>query len=354
MAKDVIGVGVIGTGFGVRVQIPVWQKTPGAKVVAVCSHNLERAKTVAQKFGIAHAVSDPKALASLADVDLVSVTTPPHEHYTGAMAAIAAGKHVLCEKPFALDERQGREMYEAAKRRGVIHLTNYEFRTTPARAEMHRRVQAGEIGEVRHIAVTAFADFIRRTRRLNKWWYDEKCGGGWLGASGSHTIDTMRYLFGDIVGVSGQVDTLVKDVHVLGQEETIKSTVDDTFYLVFRFANGAVGAYLGSAAGETTGPPMRIEAYGSKGTLLLEGDRLLAGKAGDTTLSPVELAPPDVPQEIVDPHYVPFTVWTRRIVEAVKAGKQIAPSFEDGWKSQQVIDAARRSSKTGRWVEIKG
>ncbi len=352
MAKDTIGVGVIGTGFGVRVQIPVWMKTPGAKVVAVQSHDAARAKTVAERFRIPHAVTDYGALAALPEVDLVSVAPPPHQHYPATMAALEAGKHVLCEKPFALNEREGLEMLEKARAKGVIHLVNYEFRTVPARAEMRRRVQDGFLGKVLHVHVTAFGNFVRATDgRMHPWWYQERAGGGWLGASGSHTIDTLRFVFGEITGVGAQIETYFKEPRVLGGERA-RSEVDDTFFLLLRFAGGAMGAYLAGAAIATQGPPMRIEAYGSEGTLVLEGDRLLAAKTGQP-LAEAPLAPPDVPQDIVDPHYVPFTVWTRRIVEAVRAGKQITPSFEDGWRSQRVIDAARRSAKEGRWVEIR-
>ncbi len=351
MGKETIGVGVIGTGFGVRVQIPVWARTPGARVVAVCSHDAARAHAVAERFGIPHATTDPRQLAQLPDVDLVSVVTPPYLHHDGVIAAIEAGKHVLCEKPFAMDAAQGREMLDRARARGVIHLVNYEFRTVPARAEMRRLVHEGFLGVLGHVHVTAFGDFIRATHgRISPWWFQAKSGGGWLGASGSHTIDTLRFVFGDITGVGAQLDTLVKEPHILGGG-TVKSEVDDTFFLLFRFASGAMGAYLAGAATATGGPPMRIEAYGSEGTLVLEGDRLLAAKAGQA-LAEAPVPAPDVPRDIADPHYVPFTVWTRRIVEAVRAGRQIAPDFEDGWRSQQVIDAARRSAIEGRWVSI--
>src|SRR2546423_12689267 len=103
-------VGVMGTGAGARTHIPVWSKTDGAVVAAVFSHTQERASHVAEQFGIAHATTDMKELARLDDVDLVVVATTPDLHYEGVLAAVDAGKHVLCEKPFAFTSNQASEM----------------------------------------------------------------------------------------------------------------------------------------------------------------------------------------------------------------------------------------------------
>ena len=355
MSKDQVGIGVIGTGFGVRVQIPVWSMTPGARVVAVCSSNAQRAAQVAERFDIAHATADADELAALPDVDIVSVATPPHLHQPGSMAAIRAGKHVLCEKPFALDASEGKAMLDAARGQGVMHLMNYEFRNTPARVAMKRMIDEGFLGALSHLHTTAFNNFVHLTEgRTAAWWYDVKRGGGWLGASGSHTIDALRWLFGEIVAVSGRLETVVKEHRVLDRPEPITTDVDDTFFLTLRFESGALGALLSGAAASTAGSGMRLEAYGSGGTLVLDGDRLFAAKKSESKLAEVEVPKPDVPADMAYPHYIPFGIWTRRIVEAVRSGEHLTPDFEDGWRSQQVIDAARRSSAEGRWVEIEG
>ncbi len=352
MTKDAVGVGVIGTGFGVRVQIPVWAQTPGAKVTAICSSDKARAEQAAQRFGIPHAVTSPRELAELSAVDLVSVATPPHLHFEGALAAIEAGKDVLCEKPFALDAAQGLDMLQKAKAKGVLHFANYEFRTVPARLEMRRLLQQGFIGTLMHAHIVTFGDFVRATEgRTARWWYEAKSGGGWLGASGSHTIDMLRFLFGEITGVSAQVEAYVKEHRVLGGG-TVTTDVDDTFFLLFRFAHGAMGAYLSGAAVAAGGSGMRLEAYGTEGTLVLEGDRLFGAKKGERKLEPIPTSNLPMPSGVADPHYGPFLAWTRQIVQAVRDRRQIAPSFLDGWRSQQVIDASRRSQREGKWVEI--
>ena len=353
MKNDTVGIGVIGTGFGVRVQIPVWLQTPGAKVTAVCSSDKARAEQIARRFGITHAVTDPRALASLPEVDLVSVATPPYLHHQGVIAAIEAGKHVLCEKPFALNAHEGLDMLERARANRVIHLVNYEFRTLPSRIEMRRLVQQGFIGKLMHVHVLTFTDAARASEgRLARWWYEAKSGGGRLGASGSHTIDTLRFIFGEIVGVSAQFEAYVKEHRVLGGE-TIGADVDDTFFILFRFADGAMGAYLSGAAISAGGSGgMRIEAHGTEGTLVLDGDTLLAARKGERSLQPVHTETLSMPPGVSDPHYAPFWAWTRQIVAGVREGRQITPDFFDGWRSQQIIDAARLSQAEGRWVEI--
>ncbi len=352
MVDGEIGVGIIGTGFGVRVQLPIWQHTPGAKVVGVCSRNLDRARQVAARFDLPYAVDDYHDLAELSEVDLVSVVTAPDLHYPAVMAAVEAGKHVLCEKPFALDEAQAKEMLDAAEAKGVAHMVNFEFRTTPARVRMREMIDDGWLGSVTHLHARSFGDFVHWTEgRTASWWYEAKTGGGWLGASGSHTLDTMRYLFGEVVAVNATLATVAPQHKPIDRPHHIVADADDTFFLTLRFANDAVGAFLSGAAAPTGSGKMVLEAYGTDGSLVLDGDTLLAGKKG-AELGHVRLDELPEPPVSGDQHFKPFFAWTNEIVGALLSGDKITPSFEDGWRSQQILDAARRSSRERRWVEI--
>ncbi len=135
MAKT-IGIGVIGAGFGALVHIPGYRAVPGFEVVGVCSAPADHPQAVADRLGIPFACTDYRAIVGRPDVDLVSIAVPPHLHYDVAMAAIAAGKHVVCEKPIALNAAQARELAAAAKRAGVVNVVNHEFRYHPARAKL--------------------------------------------------------------------------------------------------------------------------------------------------------------------------------------------------------------------------
>jgi predicted dehydrogenase len=346
-------VGVVGTGFGVRVQIPVWQSVPGVRVTAVCSQSQARAGQVARRLGVPHALDDPAALAALDDVDLVSVTTPPHLHRAGVLAALDAGKHVLCEKPFALDAGQAREMLERAQARGVLHLVNFEFRRLPARQEVHRLIAAGYLGELRHVTLSTASHFLTLTDgRGGAWWFTREAGGGWLGAACSHDIDTLRFLFGEIVEVAAQLDTFIRTPRVRDRAEPVRSEVDDCAQLLLRFDNGAAGALLSSAAAGAPTAGGRLEACGSAGTLVLEGDRLLGARAGDKRLDELPVPPAGVPVELKDPHYVPFALWAHEIAAALRRGTPLRPDFSDGLRSQLVLDAARRAAAERRWVAV--
>jgi predicted dehydrogenase len=344
-----VGIGVVGTGFGARVQIPVWSQVPGVRVLSVASSDRERARRVAEKCGAPHATADVAELAAHPEVDLVCVTTPPHRHHPEVLAALAAGKHVLCEKPFALDARQAFEMRERARAAGVLALVDFEFRRLPVRAELARLLREGAIGTLRHVHQTGIADFLHRVDgSYGAWWYRRESGGGWLGAAASHDIDNLRFLFGEVAEVCALLDTRVPHARARGGAE-LASEVDDTCFVLLRFADGTPAALLTGAAAVGRVPGGRLELHGSRGSFVLDGGRLLRAEPGG------ELRPHDVPQAdvggaLADPHYVPFALWARAIAAAIRGGSRLTPDFEDGFRNQLVLDAARRSARERRWV----
>src|SRR5206468_3027802 len=138
-------VGIVGTGFGARVQVPGF-RAAGYEVTAICSAHAERARAVAEQAGIPAAVATVSDLVERDDVDVVSVTSPPTLHREHTLAALAAGKHVICEKPMARDSREAREMLAAAERAGVVHAIDHEFRYTPARSKVKELLEARAAG----------------------------------------------------------------------------------------------------------------------------------------------------------------------------------------------------------------
>jgi predicted dehydrogenase len=318
-------------------------------VTAVCSADPDRAAQAAARFG-AEPTTQPEELARRTDVDLVCVTTPPHLHLAGVEAALEAGKHVLCEKPFAMDAAEAGRMRDLAKAAGVCHLLNFEFRRLPARQRMRALIQEGYLGELRHVHQVGIADFLHRIDgNYGDWWYDPSRGGGWLGAAVSHDIDNLRFLFGEITEVAAQLDTRMSEVRVRGALRSQRSQVDDTALLLLRFDDGTPGALLSGAAGVTRPLAGRLEAYGSRGTLVLEGGRLLGAEA-DGRLEEISVPEPSLEMDLPDPHALPFVLWAGRIREALQEGTPLTPDFEDGWRNQLVLDAARQAARERRWV----
>ena len=173
-------IGVIGTGFGARVVAPVFAATEGCEVVDVVS------------------ARDGAAVKELCrrDLDLVSVHSPPFLHGEHVREAVSAGCHVLCDKPFGVNAEQAEEMHDLAEGEEVVHAVNFEFRHQPARRRVHDLVRDGSIGVVEHVQWTSTNAVFRRPLREYGWLFDRSRGGGWVGAWGSHAVDTLRWLLG--------------------------------------------------------------------------------------------------------------------------------------------------------------
>jgi len=154
LEKNRILVGVIGAGFGQVGHIPGFKACPDADVLAVCDKVPEIAEAAAQKFDIPHVFTDYHEMLQMEGLDLVSVATPPFLHHPMVMAVLEAGKHVLCEKPMALNTMEAQEMYGRAEEAGVVHLIDHELRFNPTRMRMKELIDDGFIGCLRHVMLT--------------------------------------------------------------------------------------------------------------------------------------------------------------------------------------------------------
>jgi predicted dehydrogenase len=347
-----IRVGVIGTGFGALTQIPGFQRSAGVEVVAVTSGREQRARQVAAKFGIGAGYSDYRQMLAEQQLDLVSIATPPALHHEMALAAVGHGCAVLCEKPFALDLAQAREMLAAAERAGVVHAVDHEFRYLPARARLKELVEQGYLGELRTVRINALSDIlIDAASRRWIWWSDRAQGGGILGAFGSHLIDSLSWWFGPIVEVSAQLDTFVTQRQLAGSKEWREVTADDQAVALFRLANGAQATFF--LSGVTRPGQSRFEAYGSEGTLIGDGDRQL-GARGKAALEPIELAAGPALQPGDDFRISPFISFLERFLPTLRgtSDQQVA-SFRDGVYVQAVMDAMHQSNDEGRTVRVE-
>jgi predicted dehydrogenase len=254
----------------------------------------------------------------------------------------------------AMNAGESRAMLEKAREKGVIHLMNFEFRTNPAHKKVKELVDSGYLGRLHQVHVTIITGVWKDFGHFHRnWWFRKDSGGGWLGALGSHFIDLLRFFFGDVSGVSAQLNTLTEKRKVADLEDQQNVSADDTFNLLLKFKNGAVGVFSSSAVIPAPGGP-RIVAYGSEGTLVVEGDRLYGATKGETELVPIPVpeSKPAVNLDLLDPHYIPFSHWIKLIAESVPQGVQLSPNFEDGLRCQQVMDGARESAAKGKWVNI--
>ncbi|MEP6704126.1 MAG: Gfo/Idh/MocA family oxidoreductase, partial [Acidobacteriota bacterium] len=352
----VVGIGIIGTGFARKVQIPSFQLCPDARVVSIASASLANARSTAEEFGVGHFTDDWRATISRDDVDLVCVTTPPKFHREMTMLAIENGKHVLCEKPMAMDMVEAREMTEAAKKAGVIALIDHELRFQPGRLRAYEMIREGAIGKIRHAKCHFQAPHRGDPNLPWNWWSDAELGGGALGAIASHVIDSFHWFLGTTVSsVTCQMQSHIKERPASGGQMRPVSSDDETL-LMLRFNGGehtedATGLVSVSMVEYPT-YKHRVEFYGTEGALAIEArGEVFFAKAADEDWKEVGVDFGEPIAGVPDTGFSSgFTMFAPKIIEALSNGQteiEHAATFEDGLAIQRVLDAARESDASG-------
>lgn len=334
----------------------------GAKVVAIASRHRERAEGVAKEFAIENVCDDWQELVAHKDVDLVSIVTPPATHMEITLAALEHRKAVLCEKPMAMNAEQSARMVERAQAAGVLALIDHELRFLNSRRTMRAMLQNGAIGQVRHCNYLFRSDYRGVLDRPWDWWADSKMGGGTLGAIGSHVIDSFRWMLGtEISSVLGMLATHIKERPDKTSGTIRAVTSDDEAKLLFRFADGSnCNGTTGSASlsvVESGKYENRLEIYGATGALMVEETgELWHAPVGSGTWRPVQVDQDQMAHGMRESSWSRgFTAFSGAIIEAMRSGKtkvRDAATFEDGYRTQLVLDGARASHESGCWVNI--
>lgn len=357
-AKNLIGIGMIGAGFARTTQIPGFRACEGARVVAIASRHRENAERVAREFDIEHVMSDWREVVEREDVDLVSIVTPPVTHVEMALYALDAGKAVLCEKPMAMNAEEAERMWRRADETGKLALIDHELRFLPGRLKAREMLRAGEIGEVRHAKLLFRSDSRASSERKWDWWSDKGSGGGALGAIGSHAVDGFRWLLGaEVAEVFCSLATHVSERADERTGEMRRVTTDDEANLILRFeaselTSGAT-ATISLSVVEQGSPLHRLEVFGSEGALMIEeGGEVWHAQTGAGEWTPVEAERGPLAKGMRDGGWSRgFTIFACEIVAALREGRnkiEGAADFEDGYRTQAVLDAARRSHDSGR------
>jgi predicted dehydrogenase len=348
--SDDVRIGLVGTGFAEKVQLPALRHVEGARVVAVASGHRASAERAAAAFDIPRVCDTFEELASLDEVDLVVVSSPPHTHAPAALAALAAGKHVLCEKPMALDLGEAKRMAEAAEASSKLALVDHELRFNPNRRRVKELVEAGYVGRVSHISAVYRANIGRRHATFN-WWFRKATGGGLLGALGSHFVDTVRWWVGEVEDVDCRLRTFVEERPDPETGEPRRVESDD--FASFRLGMREGATVEASCSTVSPGKPEhRFEVVGSDGVLVLDDDRLTLagwrdGVEEDLTVDDPARGLEGLPNPLWAPSFVHYA---RAIVAALGEGRTEVPGaarFRDGAAVQAVLDAARRSDESG-------
>ncbi|MEX0714331.1 MAG: Gfo/Idh/MocA family oxidoreductase [Pirellulales bacterium] len=342
--------------------VPAIALDPRARLVAVCDADPALLARRRSEWGVRKTSTDAEALCADRDIDALIIATPNFTHRPIAVAAARAGKHVMCEKPLGLNAGEVRQMYEAARDAGVVHMTAFTYRFAPAMRYMKHLVTTGALGEPRHFRSQRFLDLPE----ISWGWrqYQHLAGAGDLFDMTIHRIDFAIDLLGPLTRVCGAVARFAPRTTTPDGRSCEPSNVDDWSSLIGEFAGGAVGVWEGTTLAkgyhrDGFGHEW-AEINGSEGSAvyrLHEPNTILLGKSGR------DLAPEPVPAEFLKPSGSPRDpsqgkpatvfrydlVW--EFVSAIVARRQAVPSFYDGLNAQLVADAVLESYRQRRWID---
>ncbi|WFE61815.1 Gfo/Idh/MocA family oxidoreductase [Micromonospora sp. WMMD714] len=385
-------VGMIGYSFMGAAHSQAWRtvnrvyELPArVRMAQICGRDAAKVAEAADRLGWDTHTTDWRALVASDDIDVVDICTPGDSHAEIALAALAAGKHVICEKPLANTVAEARAMTAAAATAGaagVRSMCGFNYRRVPAVALMRQLVAEGRLGTIRHVRATYLQDWIVDPQfplvwRLQK----DKAGSGALGDIGAHIIDLTQYVTGQLVtGVSAVTETFVKERPLPGASsglaaqvdgsaaETGTVTVDDAAIFVARLDDGALATYEATRFATGRKNALRVEINGSLGSVVFDLERLNelefydasrpATEQGFTRILVTEAEHPYMsawwpPGHIIGYEHS-FTHEMRDFVEAVANGVDPTPSFADALQVQLVLDAVTRSAEAGsQWTDVE-
>jgi predicted dehydrogenase len=380
-----LGVGMIGYAFMGAAHSQAWRTAPHAfdlplrpVLAALCGRDPGATQAAARRYGFASTETDWHVLLERDDVQLIDVCTPGDSHAEISVAALDAGKHVLCEKPMANSVAEAEAMAAAAARaqaRGVRSMVGFNYRRVPALALARELIATGRVGEIRHVRASYLQDWLADpafplTWRLQR----EHAGSGALGDLGAHVVDLTQYLTGQLIsGVSGVTATFVPERPVPGGEgRTGPVTVDDAVAFTARLEAGALATVEATRFAAGRKNALRIEVNGSRGSLAFDLERLNELEFCDATGSPgpggaatqgfrrILVTEPGHPYLSAwwPPGHVlgwehTFTHQVRDLVSAIAKGADPEPSFADGLQVQHVLHAVWASAAhDSQWTPV--
>ncbi|NMO55910.1 Gfo/Idh/MocA family oxidoreductase [Actinoplanes sp. TBRC 11911] len=382
-------VGMVGYAFMGAAHSQAWRTVNhafdlplSARMTAVSGRSEQGVAAAAAKLGWAEHTTDWRTLIARDDIDLIDICSPGDTHAEIALAALAAGKHVLCEKPLANTVAEAREMAAAASKAaasGVRAMCGFNYRRVPAVALMKQMIDDGRIGTIRHVRANYLQDWIVDPAfplvwRLRK----EIAGSGALGDIGAHIVDMTQFVTGQsITSVSAMTETFIKQRPLPSASAGLSAaadgshvgdvTVDDAALFLARLSGGAVATYEATRFATGRKNQLRVEINGSLGTLVFDQERMNELEFYDGTRPAPEqgftrilVTEPDHPYMAAwwpPGHLIgyehSFTHEMRDLLSAIAEGRQPEPSFQDALQVQLVLESVSRSAETSSWTEVE-
>jgi predicted dehydrogenase len=378
-----IGVGLVGYKFMGRTHSNAYRQVARffevdlkPKMVALCGREEAGVKAAADQLGWESYETDYHKLVTRDDVQLVDVASTGNTHYDVVMAALAAGKHVYCEKPLANSLDQAREMTKTAQTAGVINVINFNYRRVPAIAFAKQIIDEGRIGEIRHWRAVYLQDWINDPEFPLVWRLQKDlAGSGALGDIAAHIVDLSQYLVGPIVEVTGSMSTFIKErpletysaggagLAATASAERGPVTVDDAAMFLAHFENGVTGTFEATRLAPGRRNFNSFEINGSNGSIVFNLEKMNelnvyfaddpAGLQGFRTIQVTEGVHPYTgawwPAGHIIGYEHTFIHAVKDLLDGIASGTNPQPDFETGFRCQAVLDAVERSVASRSW-----
>jgi predicted dehydrogenase len=384
-----LNVGLIGAGFMGKahslayVAMPMFfwpaPAIPVRKTIVDVSDSI--AAEAAQRFGFEKSTSDWRSVVEDPEIDIIDIATPNHLHAEIAIAAAAAGKHIISEKPLARNGDEAKTMYDAVKNAGIVHMVAFNYRRTPAVALAKKYIDEGAIGDILNFRGTYLQDWSADPDGPLSWRFQKSiAGSGSLGDIGTHVVDMARFLCGEITQVNTQLKTWVKTrplqaggVDKLGAS-TKDSTaprgevdVDDEVLSLLEFQNGAIGSLEATRNAHGRNNFLTFEIHGTLGSIYFNYERrdelqvaFASDQADRKGFRTVYTGPAHPYGEGLWP--IPALgigygetkiIETYDFVKAIIEGGEVSPNFKDGYQINLIADAMAASSQSRSWTSVQ-
>lgn len=378
-----VGAGMIGAAhaFGYRTHMSKYaSRLSGLRLTTVADPNESAARHLAETFGFSRTVQDWKDVIADPDVGIISVALPNFLHVEAVEAALAAGKHVLCEKPLALTAAEARGLYDKANATDLCAGTVFNYRRIPAIAEIRNMVEAGELGEIVNILVQFQCEYAADPQLPHSWRYErDRAGPGALLDIGTHAIDTARFICGDVTEVVGAISTISIKERFVPASATIghgrvelsseKRTVDndDVMSALLRFENGAQGLFSSSRVAIGMGNTLSFEVFGTRAAARFSTRSINQFEiarfdgSGHTPFSTVYNRPSSpkigallpVPFDGVSVGYAEiFGFMIHDFLAAIAEGRPFGNGLLDGLRAAEILDAIQASADSQNAVKV--
>ena len=381
-------VAMIGAGFMGAAHSQGWRVAPrffdlsaNPEMALLVGRDEQRTAAAAHKWGWSESCTDWRAAIARDDIDIIDIVTPGDSHTEIAIAALDAGKHVMCEKPLANTVAEAQAMAGAAERaaaKGVFAMVGFTYRRVPAATLARDMVAAGKIGEIRQVRAAYLQDWLSDENSPMSWRLQkDRAGSGSLGDIGAHAVDLSQFITGvELESVSGVLQTIVKERPLAADfsglsgtagEGRGKVTVDDLALFTGRFKGGFLGSFEATRFSTGRKNALRVEISGSKGAISFDLEHMnelqffdataATGEQGFKTILVTEAEHPYMGAWWPAGHMIgyehAFSHQARDFVEAVAGATQPTPSFADGLQVQQVLAAVETSAAAGSaWTHI--